>query len=194
MAKTSFIDEDPINSIAGTVITAAFFNALNKHYHDGLDSDGHGALPYAADTGSEANAYIITLAPALEAYVVGMPIFFRAQRANSGASTLNINALGVKSIVKKASSALEENDILIGQICAVIYDGTNFQLLNPSSYTAPSYKRGTYEQLAALATGSTQWTGYATDRQQSYHYPGDTGVLILIGGKDTTTTDTVELG
>jgi hypothetical protein len=133
MSKTPFIESDATTGIKGTRVRAAFLNALNTHYHDGVDADGHGALPYAAAAGT-LNAYVVTLSPALEAYIVGMPICFKASAANTGAATLNINGLGIKQLKKRASVALEAGDIYAGMICQVVYDGEAFQLLNPSDY------------------------------------------------------------
>lgn len=80
-----------------------------------------------------SDTYVITLSPAPAAYTTGMPIIFKANTANTGAATLNVNRLGAKSIVKGVSTALLDNDILALMYCLVIYDGTNFVLMNPRS-------------------------------------------------------------
>lgn len=80
---------------------------------------------YAADTGA-ANAYVVTLSPAPTAYVTGMEVVFKATNANTTASTINVNALGAKSIVKNGSEALISGDISAGQTITLRYDGTNF--------------------------------------------------------------------
>ncbi len=129
MSKTTFVDGDATQGITGTIVTAEFLNAMNNHRHTGLDEDGAGALDYAADTGS-ADAYEITLDPALTANITGMPISFKAANTNTGASTLNVDGLGAVAIVKNVSTALAAGDIVSGQIVTVIYDGTNFQLIN----------------------------------------------------------------
>lgn len=128
MSKTIFVDADKAQGRAGTVVAAAFLNALNNHRHRGLAIDGDGALDYAADTGA-ADAYVVALSPALDAYVQGMPVYFKAAHANAGASTLNINGLGLKAIKKAGSLPLTSEDIREGQVVCVIYDGTNFQLI-----------------------------------------------------------------
>ncbi len=129
MAKTNFVDGNPALQIEGTIVSAAFLNALNNHRHRGLDEDGDGALDYAADTGS-ANAYAISLSPALTAHVTGMPITFMAANSNTGASTININGLGAVAIKKNVSTDLAAGNIAAGQLVTVIYDGTNYQLVN----------------------------------------------------------------
>lgn len=85
---------------------------------------------YAADAGT-TDAYAITLSPGPAAYAAGQVFVFKANTANTGAATLAINALGAKTIVKAVNTTLANNDILALMLCSVIYDGTNFVLLNP---------------------------------------------------------------
>lgn len=86
---------------------------------------------YAADAGANDD-YAITLSPAPTAYVIGMTVVFKANTANTGASTLAVNGLTAKPIKKLYNQALDTGDILAGQIATVIYDGTNFQLQSVS--------------------------------------------------------------
>ena len=72
----------------------------------------------------------------MSAYVTGQRFFFVAPATNTGACTLNINAIGIKSITKLGTTALVAGDITSGAIIQVVYDGTEFQLLNPP--TLPS--------------------------------------------------------
>jgi hypothetical protein len=60
---------------------------------------------------------------------------FEANHANSGASTLNVDSVGAKAIVKHDDVALASGDIKAGQICFVAYEaaGDNFQMLSPPS-------------------------------------------------------------
>jgi|14BtaG_2_1085337.scaffolds.fasta_scaffold04293_3 hypothetical protein len=85
---------------------------------------------YAADSGA-ADAYVITLAPVPSAYVSGQKYTFKATNASTGASTLNVNALGAKTIKKLNDQDVEANDIEAGHIIEVVYDGTNFQMQTP---------------------------------------------------------------
>ena len=90
----------------------------------------NGAFNYGVDAGV-VNAYAITLNPAPTVYVAGMIISFYANSSNTGACTININGLGPKSIRKRANIVLVANDILNGMVCLLIYDGTNFKIMNP---------------------------------------------------------------
>jgi hypothetical protein len=129
MPKTTFINGDASQGTRGTRVTAEYLNAVNNHHHTGLDEDGHGALPYAVDTGT-TNAYVVALSPALTQHITGMPIYFKVANANTGASTINVNGLGIKTIKKFNDQDLISGDIQAGQVVGVIYDGTNFQLIS----------------------------------------------------------------
>lgn len=87
---------------------------------------------YYTDSGA-ADAYVVTLRPVITAYTAGLRILIKASNTNTGTSTLNVNGLGVKTIKKNVSSNLAGGDITSGQVFEVVYDGTNFQLLNSST-------------------------------------------------------------
>lgn len=89
-----------------------------------------GPINYAADAGG-TDTYAITIDPTPIAYATGMQVIFKANTANTGAASLNVNGLGAKTIVKAVSTALSNNDILASMFCLCIYDGTNFVLMNP---------------------------------------------------------------
>lgn len=91
------------------------------------------AFTYAADTGS-TDAYAITLASAPTAYTAGMVVHFKANTANTGACTLNVNGLGAVAIKKLGGTKdLSDDEIKAGQIVTVVYDGTNFQMIGRAS-------------------------------------------------------------
>lgn len=115
---------------------------------------------YAADAGAN-DTYVITLSPAPAAYAVGQTFRFKANTANTGAATLNVNGLGAITIVKGVSTTLADGDIAANQINTVIYNGTNFVLQSPvSTAVTPifngSYKNGIDTSRAANAAASTQ--------------------------------------
>lgn len=79
---------------------------------------------FAAD--AQANdTYVITLVPAIDAYVTGQRFTFTAKTLNTGAATLNVNGKGAKPIIKGDATALVTGDILAGQVVEVVYDGTS---------------------------------------------------------------------
>lgn len=106
---------------------------------------------YAADAVG-TDAYAITVTPAPTAYVTGQTFTFKAGTANTGACTLNVNSLGAKTIKKNYNSDLATGDILANQIVQVTYDGTNMQLVSPSSQPA-LFAQGQTSRAAASGDG-----------------------------------------
>lgn len=80
---------------------------------------------YAVATGT--NDYLATISG--YALGEGKAVKIKFTNANTGASTLNINGTGAKSIVKGNGSALSSGNIKAGQICNLVYTGSVFQLL-----------------------------------------------------------------
>jgi len=87
-----------------------------------------GVYNYFVDSGS-ADTIVITPTTALTAYTAGNYFFIKVAATNTGATTINVNGLGAKTLKKNANSDLSAGDILAGQIILVDYDGTNFQLI-----------------------------------------------------------------
>lgn len=108
---------------------------------------------YKVDTGA-ADAYVITPAPAITAYTTGQIFSFKAVNANTTASTINVNGLGVKTIKKLGNLDLVSGDIKADQIVAVEYDGTNFQMLTPSAIT-PVTQTGSTTYAADAGSNDT---------------------------------------
>jgi len=84
---------------------------------------------YAASSHGD-DAYAITIGGCGTSYEAGRIYAFKADVANTGACTLNINAIGALTIKKNLNVDLATDDILAGQIVAVVYDGTYFQMLS----------------------------------------------------------------
>lgn len=86
---------------------------------------------YAEDAGA-SDAYAITLSPAPTAYADGQTFKFKANTANTGAASLNVNSLGAKTIKKNNDQDLATGDIEAGSVVQVIYDADadTFELLS----------------------------------------------------------------
>lgn len=95
-------------------------------------NDDRVPVGYAVDSVG-TDSYAITPTPAETAYVAGKEYTFKAGTANTGACTLNVSALGAKTIKKDVSTDLATGDILQNQIVVCKYDGTNMQLMSKSS-------------------------------------------------------------
>ncbi len=80
---------------------------------------------FATDTGA-ADAYLVALPATLLAYTTGLQIVMKAVNANTGASTIDVDGLGVKSIKRFNGDALQSGDIPAGAMVTLNYDGVNF--------------------------------------------------------------------
>jgi hypothetical protein len=102
---------------------------------------------YAAST-TAANTYTATMINVPTSYVEGMLVWIKFTNKNTGAATINLNALGAKSIKRQDGTALTGGEICDGMIALMIYDGTNFQILNrrpiPPQITVMDSGSGTY--------------------------------------------------
>lgn len=127
----------------------------------GVSTIDAGVRFYAADAGAN-DTYAITLSPAPDAYVTGQTFRFKANTANTGAATLNVNSLGAKTIVKGVNTTLADGDIAAGQLCTVIYDGTNFVLQSPVSTALTPTNYGLFKNgIASKDISSTTTTTIA---------------------------------
>jgi len=107
------------------------------------DSANYGQLQTAVQnstgsflTVSGTDTITATVTPSLTAYAVGQTFKFIAAATNTGAVTINISALGAKSIVKNGSTALAAGELVSGAMYQIVYDGTNFQLIGAGGVTA----------------------------------------------------------
>jgi len=107
---------------------------------------------YAADAGT-ANAMVATLAPvpASLAALAGVPIRIKKiSSANSGAVTLNVNALGAVAVTWPDGTALTAGELPAGAILEVHGTGTAFVLAGP-------VQRPVMPADAVLSGGNPGW-------------------------------------
>ena len=79
-------------------------------------------------TASGTDTYTATIS-GVTAYTIHDVYEIIFTNANTGASTININGLGAKTLKKSVSTDLASGDILAGQSFIIVYDGTNFQMI-----------------------------------------------------------------
>lgn len=124
---------------------------------------------YAVATGTDN--YAATVAPAITAYATGQQFVINFANANTGVSTLNINGLGAKNLLKIGSTALHKGDITSGQSFIVVYDGTNFQLVGHTAKISQLYITGpNLTFIPGYAGTATTWA-----------YPGGLSTSVHLG-------------
>lgn len=118
-----------------TATTTIPLSQLDSNFStlSGAVNDANTYSNYAVDTGV-VNAYVVTFSSLTTTYTAGLRIQFKTSIANTGASTINVNGQGVKSIVYPNGSALGPGSIPAGAINDIIYDGTQFLLLSTGGY------------------------------------------------------------
>jgi len=99
-----------------------------------VQDNSYGAL---GTLGGSADTYTASPSPAITAYATGSEFNLKVNADNTGASTLNVSAVGAKDIKKYDGAGskvdLEAGDLQQDQYYKVIYDGTDFILNNPES-------------------------------------------------------------
>lgn len=112
------------------------------------DTDG-------VNTSSGTDTITLSASRVMAAYTAGDRYCFKAGGTNTGAATLNVDSLGAKSIKRPDGTALVAGDITSGMYADVVYDGTNFILLNRHIVDATTSVKG----VAELATSAEALAG-----------------------------------
>lgn len=129
---------------------------------------------YLNDTGV-ADVYVVAFAEPIIGYTSGLQVTFKAVNANTGASTLDVDGFGPKSIKKNSITALTSGDILAGQIITVVYDGTNFQMISgsPGASGLSGY--------SGSLPGDSGYSGYSGSGFSGYSGSGVSGYSAYSG-------------
>jgi hypothetical protein len=153
------------------------FQKINNNFSELYAASGGGVYL----TGVAGTNTITGSLTGYSAYFAGSTVAFVASGANTGATTLNINGLGAKSITKQGSTALAQGDIKAGQIVMATYDGTQFQLIpskiNPvvSVTDFGAVGDGSTDDTAAFVAACT----YASTRNLAVLVPGTSNFYAL---------------
>lgn len=124
-------------------------------------------------SGGSANAQTLTYAAAPAAYVAGDCYTFIAGASNTGATTLNINALGAKTVAI-GGGTLTGGEIVATRPVQTCFDGTNFQLMSGGAIATAQGGTG---QTAAWTAGAIPYLASATKFGQD-----SSGLFVWDGG------------
>jgi len=139
-----------------------------------------GTAIYAADSGSN-DTYAISLPTAPTSYIDGFSVFFKANTANTGACSLNVNGKGAITIKRPDGTDTVTGDIAAGQIVNVVYIGGVFQMV---SKTTPAiqpffqilvYGTNAYAAFCSSPKGNNLYVCGAQGSQYLYSYPRNKG-------------------
>ncbi len=158
-----------------------------------------GTVSLGVDAGA-ADAYLVALTYAPSGYVDGLRATFLPLNTNTGASTVNVNSLGVKSIRNSAGSALVAGDMVVGCPVDIVYStvtgffhlSTNSAatataaaasaLAAASSASAASSSASSASSSASTSTANAAATAAALAGIYGYYNAGDIGALSRSNG------------
>lgn len=147
----------------------------------------------AVTTAGTGNTYTASVTPAPSGYVTNAIVLVNWDRTNTGAATLNLNALGAKSIKTPNGSNVVAGDLLINTTGLLIYNGTNFMLLSnvflaggvgaeTNIASASTTNLGTATTHNVSVTGTTTITSFGSttsDALRPFYHVRFTGALTL---------------
>jgi hypothetical protein len=143
------------NLVMGTYAHTGVGNATARTMYASAGQVQDSVLTYLTSVAG-TNAITASAPIVMTAYATGQTFRFIAAGASTGAVTININSIGLKSVVRTDGTALVSGDIASGAAVQIMYDGTNFQLLSDAN--------GKSETFTAITTGSLTDTGLTSGR------------------------------
>ena len=154
LAPATLAKSADINAITSAVDTA--FNKLPTELE--LKT---GTINYIVDTGA-VNAYLVALPYAPASYSDGLSIEFKALNTNTGAATINVNGLGVKSIRLSDGHVVYAGDITAGSSVTLRYSSTT-GYFHVAANSVVSANRSEQSAVDAATNGAVQ-VGLAVDQ------------------------------
>jgi hypothetical protein len=115
-----------------------------------------------------ANAYVLTFTANFTAYTDGIVIYWIPSNTNTTASTINVNGLGIVSIVNQNGAALSSSQLVANQVATIMYKGGQFLLI--SSGITPSVVTGSFVPT---------WTGFSVAPNCNIFYTKIGGLITL---------------
>ena len=145
-----------------TCATSSDWAAING---SAVDINTLAAASYCPDTSVAANAITCNTSTAFMAYATGQTLIVHVAIVNTGATTITVNSIagGGKAVTKFGSTALAAGNLIVTDY-AMTYDGTRFQVLNPTliaadipslSYQAPLTNYSTISALTGYPSTFT---------------------------------------
>jgi hypothetical protein len=161
----------PVDLAPGTKARAGDINTIDQSVDaafDKLPSElalKSGTVNYAVNKGP-ANAYAVDLAAAITAYADGLEVKMLPGADNTGACTLNVNALGAIAIKRQDGTAAQAGDLVGASPITLVYVAASntFRLpplANAQVTAAAASAVSAANSAAAAAASSGNASGYA---------------------------------
>jgi hypothetical protein len=143
---SGYVNGDPTIANQGSIPPAAAFehpqreivNMITDSQQVPTDQDLHqvtravrdGKLLWCIDSGPVNQVQIPGLSPILLSYTPGLTLRVLIAHTNTGPTSISVGSLNPTAIKRRDGSELQAQDMIAGQICTLVSDGTFFQLQN----------------------------------------------------------------
>jgi hypothetical protein len=166
-ASIEFPQREIVNLIGNTSIVPsnADLNQLAKAIQTSQ-------LIYGVDAGT-ANAYQITAKPNPGILTAGMLFLVKIGNTNTGASVLNVNAIGAAPIVHHDGTPLKGGELVVGALEMFAYNGTQFELAwsGIASAAGPVYLTKNNDYYVDGNLGNDTYDGLSATFSNGIHGP-----------------------
>lgn len=129
-----------------------------------------------------ANAYILNFPASFTAYADGIFIIWIPANTNTGASTINVNGLGVVNIVNPDGSALQSGEIVANQPAQILFKGGVFELVTSATTIYGSFVPTWGSGFSVPPAGNV-----------TYRKTGNVVTLVFPGGTGTSNANTMTM-
>lgn len=111
----------------------------SSYWHFGIDNSG------------APQSLIADVAPSITSYAVGNVYVLRASHAATGATTANLDGVGVRNVVRADGSPIQAGDWQSGEMIILADDGANLRLYGQKSSLAPARNLTAYRTAGTYA-------------------------------------------
>ncbi|WAT26721.1 hypothetical protein [Pseudomonas sp. GXZC] len=168
-----FTEGDPVGGIQATVVTDDWLNAVQEEIIGVLTAAGvepvkgtqnqlalaiakiaQGQLGSAVTTAGTASAYTLAPSPAISVYAVGQRFNVTFHAPGALNPTINVSGKGAKNLKQYDSTGAKVGAVTgLAQVSDIVYDGTDFIVLDPLPTKSKQGLRGAATNWKAVASG-----------------------------------------
>lgn len=126
---------------------------------------GHGIA-----NSQESNNYILTLTPPITHYRIGLTLNVIFSVTNEDSATLNVNNQGgiiIKKVVEDILVDLAQNDIVVGKVYLLVFDGQAFQIINNYAPGIIAFPSATENSIGLIELATQSEVNAGTDNQRA---------------------------
>lgn len=142
LANKSWRQSSTMASALGAYLAANGYDALDNGdvnaLRDSLTASVRSLTPNRLLAGGTASALTVTLSPAPAAYTELNVLWVQLASTITGATTINVNGLGAKPVVRADGTPLKAGDGIVGEVLMLVRNGNDWQVAGLSSARIPT--------------------------------------------------------